>query len=239
MYVRELQQPAAATMTRDLLELFMQQVTFDAGIDMFDCAAHPRLQPSSSGDRSSAEAAMVPSVRALSALCTTCPHMHSACFVHHNYGVVVDDDRDNSAFLQVTALCRVLKSSCSLQQGGQGAALSAALADVMCAWAAWVQSKAISNSAPDASSSSSLTCCCLCRGWIGGLVFQRWRWRSSRAVQPMRRCDVCRVTSVELAMMHVAGSSGACVDDAAAEAAAAADRCLRCACWCAHVTFDV
>jgi hypothetical protein len=42
MYVRELQQPAAATMTRDLLELFMQQVTFDAGIDAFDCAAHPR-----------------------------------------------------------------------------------------------------------------------------------------------------------------------------------------------------
>jgi hypothetical protein len=26
MYVRELQQPAAATMTRDLLDLFMQQV---------------------------------------------------------------------------------------------------------------------------------------------------------------------------------------------------------------------
>ena len=39
-------------------------------------------------------------------------------------------------------MCRVLKSSCSLQQGGQGAALSAALADVMCSWAAWVQSKA-------------------------------------------------------------------------------------------------
>lgn len=44
--------------------------------------------------------------------------------------------------LQVTALCRVLKSSSSLQQGGQGAALSAAVADVLCAWAAWVQSKA-------------------------------------------------------------------------------------------------
>jgi hypothetical protein len=122
------------------------------------------------------------------------------------------------------------------RQGGQGAALSAALTDVMCAWAAWVQSKAIVNSAPGASSSSSLTRCCLCRGWIGGLVFQGWRWRSWRAVQPMRRCDVCRVTSEELAVMPVAGSSGACVDDAAAEAAAAADRCLRFACWCAHVT---
>jgi hypothetical protein len=29
MYVRELQQPAAATMTRQLLDLFMQQVVFD------------------------------------------------------------------------------------------------------------------------------------------------------------------------------------------------------------------
>ena len=179
---------------------------------------------------------MVPSVRALSAICTTCSLILSACFLHHDYGVVVDDDRNNSAILQVTALCRVLKGSCSLQQGGQGAALSAALTDVMCAWAAWVQSKAIGNSAPGASSSSSLTRCCLCRGWIGGLVFQGWRWRSWRAVQPMRRCDVCRVTSEELAVMPVAGSSGACVDDAAAEAAAAADRCLRFACWCAHVT---
>lgn len=49
---------------------------------------------------------------------------------------------NGACVLQVTALCRVLKSSCSLQQGGQGAALSAALADVLCAWAAWVQSKA-------------------------------------------------------------------------------------------------
>jgi hypothetical protein len=53
-------------------------------------------------------------------------------------------------------LCRLLKGSCSLQQGGQGAALSAALEDVMCAWAAWVQSMVISSITPNVSSFNML-----------------------------------------------------------------------------------
>jgi hypothetical protein len=70
-----------------------------------------------------------------------------ALLVFAEAAVAADDDNMILYdLLQVTALCRVLKSSCSLQQGGQGAALSAALTDVMCTWAAWVQSKAISSS---------------------------------------------------------------------------------------------
>ena len=83
----------------------------------------------------------------------------------------------------VTALCRVLKSSSSVQQGGQAAAAAAAVADVTCAWAAWVQSKGLG---PAALSPMAL---CLVEGssvHAQALGERVWKQQQHRRQQPQQ-----------------------------------------------------